>query len=200
VRITSVEFVTSAGSERECPDGPLAEIGVSGRSNVGKSSLLNSLLARRDLANVSKTPGRTQRLNYFLVNQAFHLVDLPGYGYADAPASARDRWSAMMQGYLRRRRQLVGLVQLVDARHLPSKDDHEMVQWLRDEQMPFCLVPTKMDKLGPNAGQQSVRRIVADLDLPPTQPVVPWSSTAALGRSALLAWIGQTLEATAAGG
>ena len=117
MKIDSVEFVMSAGTAPECPPGARAEIAMSGRSNVGKSSLLNSLFRRKGLAMVSNTPGKTQRLNYFLVNDRFHVVDLPGYGYAQASGAARNRWGQMMQDYLRGRQQLVAVIQLVDSRH-----------------------------------------------------------------------------------
>jgi GTP-binding protein len=193
VKIESVQFVTSAGSLAECPNGARPEIAVSGRSNVGKSSLLNSLLGRRTLARVSATPGKTQRLNYFLVNERFHLVDLPGYGYARAPAEVLAGWRRMMQGYLRGRRQLTAVVQLVDARHAPSGEDRDMVQWLRDERLPFCLVPTKMDKLRQGERNPALARIAAELDLPAEQPMVPYSSHTREGRDALLDWIANTL-------
>jgi GTP-binding protein len=195
LKIDSVGFVMSAGSAQECPPGSQVEIAVSGRSNVGKSSLLNSLFGRKDLVKVSSTPGKTQRLNYLLVNERFHVVDLPGYGFAKAPASLRDRWRRMMQGYLRTRRQLVAIIQLVDSRHVPSREDREMVQWLRDEQLPFCLVATKMDKLRQGERQAALRAIAGALELPGTQPLVPYSSHTGEGRDALLAWIGQALDA-----
>jgi GTP-binding protein len=194
VKIQSVDFVLSAGDLRECPNRPLPEIAVSGRSNVGKSSLLNTLLDRRKLALVSATPGKTQRLNYFLVNERFHVVDLPGYGYARAPEGVRDEWRRMMQGYLRFRKQLAGVVQLVDARHPPSREDVEMVQWLREEKLPFCLVPTKMDKLRQGERKPALTRLVAALRLPGDQPVVPFSSHTGEGREALLAWLADTVE------
>jgi len=172
---------------------------VSGRSNVGKSSLLNSLLGRKDLVKVSATPGKTQRLNYFLVNDQFHLVDLPGYGYAKAPESERNQWRRMMQEYLRTRRQLVAVIQLVDSRHVPSRDDREMVQWLLGESMPFCLVMTKSDKLRQSERQPAQRAIVGALDMPRTQPLVPHSSNTGEGRLALLAWIRETLETAGEG-
>lgn len=193
MNIDSVGFVMSAGGVPECPTGTRAEIAMSGRSNVGKSSLLNSLLGHKRLAKVSNTPGKTQRLNYFLVNDRFHVVDLPGYGYARAPGSARNQWSQMMQGYLRTRRQLVAVIQLVDSRHAPSCEDREMVQWLREAQMPFCLVATKIDKLGQSKRQSALRAIAGALELPETQPFVPYSSHTGEGRGALLEWVEHAL-------
>jgi GTP-binding protein len=198
VRIGSVRFVISAGNASECPAGTRAEIALSGRSNVGKSSLLNSVLGSKGLALVSSTPGKTQRLNYFLVNDQFHIVDLPGYGYAKAPGSVRDQWREMMQEYLRTRRQLVAVVQLVDSRHAPSREDREMVQWLRGEEMPFCLVATKTDKLRPSERQRALRVIATDLELPATQPLVPHSSHTGEGHRELLAWIEHALDTVSA--
>lgn len=195
MKIESVSYVLSAGNARECPEGNLAEIALSGRSNVGKSSLVNSLIGRRALARVSNRPGKTQRLEYYIVNGRFHLVDLPGYGFAQAPAAARNRWSRMMQEYLRTRRQLAGVVQLVDSRHDPSREDREMVQWLREERMPFCLVVTKCDKLAPTKREPAARALAASLELPATQPVVAYSSETGDGRPALLAWIAGAVDA-----
>jgi len=195
VKIDTVEFVLSAGNTRECPDGPRLEIAVSGRSNVGKSSLLNSLFGRRKLVQVSGTPGKTQRLNYFLVNERFHVVDLPGYGFAQAPMDVRKQWGRMMQGYLRTREQLVAVIQLVDSRHEPSREDREMVTWLRDEHMPFCLVATKMDKLGTSKWQPALQSIAKVLELPATQAMIAYSSETGDGRGALLAWVGHVLDA-----
>lgn len=195
MKIESVSYVLSAGNARECPAGDLAEIAVSGRSNVGKSSLLNSVFGRRSLARVSGRPGKTQRLEYYLVNGRFHLVDLPGYGFAHAPAAARNRWSRMMQEYLRTRRQLAGVIQLLDSRHDPSREDREMVQWLREERMPFCLVATKTDKLAPTKRLPAARALAASLELPATQAVVAHSSETGDGRPALLAWIAEAVEA-----
>lgn len=195
MHIESVEYVRSAGRLAECPAARQPEIAVSGRSNVGKSSLLNSLLGRRELARVSATPGKTQRLHFFLVNGSFHLVDLPGYGYAKAPAGVQRAWRGMMQEYLTARRQLCGVVQLVDARHLPSKEDREMIRWLADEKLAFCLVPTKMDKLRQGERLAALRRILAALQLPGDQPVVPYSSTTGEGRASLLDWIARTAAA-----
>ena len=195
MRIDTVEFVLSAGNASECPAGPEFEIAVSGRSNVGKSSLMNSVFARKSMVQVSGTPGKTQRLNYFLVNGQFHVVDLPGYGYAKAPVSTRIQWGRMMQQYLRTREQLIAVVQLVDCRHEPSREDREMVQWLRDEHMPFCLVATKVDKLATTKRQPAVQALAKQLELPATQATVAYSSENGEGRPALLAWIGRVLAA-----
>ncbi|NOT32959.1 MAG: YihA family ribosome biogenesis GTP-binding protein [Candidatus Eisenbacteria bacterium] len=195
MKINSVEFVMSAGNARECPEGALPEIAVSGRSNVGKSSLMNSLFGRKDLVMVSATPGKTQRLNYFLVNEKFHIVDLPGYGFAKAPPKVREQWARMMQEFLRTRRQLVAMIQLVDVRHDPSREDREMVRWLLDERMPFCLVATKTDKLASSKREPAMRAIATTLELPADQPMVGYSSHAGEGRPALLAWVGQALSA-----
>jgi len=195
VKINSAEFVISAGKATECPKGPRPEIAVSGRSNVGKSSLLNAVFGRKGLVKVSSTPGKTQRLNYFLVNDRFHVVDLPGYGFAQAPDSVRAQWRAMMQEYLRTRQQLVGIVQLVDSRHEPSREDREMVKWLRGEQLPFCLVASKIDKLGQSKRAAALRAIIDALQVPATQTLIPHSSETGEGRVALLAWMDATLEA-----
>lgn len=195
MKVASAEFVLSASRAIECPKGPRAEIAVSGRSNVGKSSLLNSVLGRRKLAKVSDTPGKTQLLNYFLINDRFHLVDLPGYGYAKAPEALRDQWRTMMQGYLRTRKQLVGIVQLIDCRHEPSREDREMVKWLMIEQLPFCLVASKIDKLSSTKRAPACRMIVNTLGVPPDQALIPYSSETGEGRTELLAWMDQTITA-----
>jgi GTP-binding protein len=194
VKIESVGFVLSAGGAAECPEDGLVEIAVSGRSNVGKSSLLNSLFGRKGIAKVSGTPGKTQRLNYFLVNERFYVVDLPGYGFAQASAKARNQWSRMMQEYLQTRRELAAVVQLVDSRHEPSREDREMVRWLRDEHMPFCLVATKADKLAPTKRAPALRSLARALELPETHPAVAYSSETGDGRTALLSWIGQAVD------
>ena len=197
MRIESVEFVCSAGSVVECPAGSLPEVAVSGRSNVGKSSLLNHLVGKRRLAQVSKTPGKTQRLHFFLVNGKFHLVDLPGYGYARVPESVQRDWRVMMQGYLRQRRQLVGVLQLVDSRHPPSRQDCEMVEWLLAEKLAFCLVTTKTDKLQAGERRQALAGIARDLRVPAALPFVPFSSQSREGVKELGAWLAQTLESAA---
>jgi GTP-binding protein len=199
VKVETVEFVLSAARTSECPADPLPEIAVSGRSNVGKSSLLNMLFRRRGLAKTSGTPGKTQNLNYYLVNGRFHLVDLPGYGYARAPVDERNRWGRMMQGYLRTRPQLVGVVQLVDCRHEPSREDREMVAWLRDERVPYCLVATKVDKLGRGARADAARTIATALGPYDPRAVLQSSGETGEGREAILGWVAELLAAVKEG-
>lgn len=195
LRIESVQFAGSAAHYEECPRDPAPEIAVSGRSNVGKSSLLNNLLGRRGLARVSRTPGKTQLLNFFCINERFHIVDLPGYGFARVPDTVVRRWRQTMQGYLRQRNQLCGVIQLIDCRHAPSEQDREMIEWLLAERLPFCLVPTKMDKLKRGERHGALARIVRALELPPDLPLIPYSSVNGEGRPELLAWLDSTWRA-----
>src|SRR5687768_13027673 len=128
------------------PTSELPEIAFSGRSNVGKSSLLNKLVRRKALARVSSTPGKTREINFFRVNDAFHLVDLPGYGYARVSKAAREAWRPLIEGYLQTSEQLRGVVQLIDARHPPSNDDLHMLDFLASVGVPTVVVATKVDK------------------------------------------------------
>lgn len=195
MRIESVSLVCSAATAADLPVGALPEVAVSGRSNVGKSSLLNNLLGRKDLARVSRTPGKTQLLHFFRVNESFHVVDLPGYGYAEVPEEVLRRWRSTMQQYLQQRRQLLGVIQLVDCRHAPSPLDRDMIAWLLAEKLAFCLVPTKMDKLKRGERRAALARLLQTLDLPADLPLVPYSSRTGEGRDALLAWLTTTLRA-----
>jgi GTP-binding protein len=141
------EFVKSAATLADCPPPDRPEIALSGRSNVGKSSLLNRLLGGRGLARTSRTPGKTRLLNYFAVDGTLYLVDLPGYGFARVNRGEQDRWRRMVDAYLRGRETLRGAVQLVDARHPPSEGDRAMAAWFEQVRLPFVVALTKADKL-----------------------------------------------------
>ncbi|MFQ6110443.1 MAG: ribosome biogenesis GTP-binding protein YihA/YsxC [Nitrospinota bacterium] len=147
MRVLSAEFAGSATGPRGFPKGSLPELAFAGRSNVGKSSLINSLLGRRGLAKTSSTPGKTRCLNFFLINRAFFFVDLPGYGYAGVPLPVRARWRAIVEGYLSKRRQLRGVVLLLDIRRGVTEGDERLIAWLSKERLPFLPVATKADKL-----------------------------------------------------
>jgi GTP-binding protein len=150
MKISSAEFVLSAFAESQWPRGGLPEVAFLGRSNVGKSSLINSLLNVRGLARTSNTPGRTQALNFFLINRRFHFVDLPGYGYARVPRDVRESWGQLVTGYLAKREPLVLSIQIVDSRHEPTSLDLQLREWLLAEGKPFLTVATKSDKLSQN--------------------------------------------------
>jgi len=158
MKITSAEFLKSALKESDWPQDAVPEIAFLGRSNVGKSSLINSLLGVRGLARTSSTPGRTQVLNFFLINHRFRFVDLPGYGYARAPRVLKAEWSAAAEEYLAKREQLVLSIHIVDSRHEPSKQDLQLHEWLMHDQKPHLIVATKADKLSKNELVQSLNR------------------------------------------
>ena len=165
MRVTSVKFVTSATQPADYPRAPLPEVAFAGRSNVGKSSLMNAILGRRGLVHTSKTPGRTQSINFFAVNERLHLVDLPGYGYAKVPKKVRATWGPMVERYFTSRVQLRGVVQLVDARHDPTALDRDLLEWLGELELPHLLVATKADKLSAGALAKQAKGIREALGL-----------------------------------
>lgn len=179
MRITSATFEKSAFKEADWPRDNLPEIAFLGRSNVGKSSFLNSLLAVRGLARTSSTPGRTQALNFFLINEKFRFVDLPGYGFARAPKSVKQQWSAAATDYLAKRKQLVLAVHLIDARHEPTARDLQLHQWLNHDQKPHVIVATKSDKLSNNELTRSIARAKQTLR---TSDILVYSSVTRRGR------------------
>jgi GTP-binding protein len=159
MKITSAEFLKSSFQATDWPPGALPEIAFMGRSNVGKSSLINSLLAVRGLARTSSTPGRTQALNFFLINKRFRFVDLPGFGYARVPKAIKSTWGEMVTSYLAKRQQLVLSIHIVDSRHEPTKLDLQLHEWLEHSAKPRLVVATKSDKLSNNELKESLRRV-----------------------------------------
>jgi GTP-binding protein len=148
--IQNTYFVAGATGLGNCPDSAWPEIAFVGRSNVGKSSLINTLLNRKGLVRTSSTPGRTQMLNFFAVNEKLHFVDLPGYGFARAPRAVREKWQPMIRTYLSRRENLKAVVWLLDARREPSREDLQFLDWLEEAGRPTIPVVTKVDKLSRN--------------------------------------------------
>jgi len=159
MKITDARFVCGATGPQSYPEELYPEVALAGRSNVGKSSLLNKLVNRRSLARVSKTPGRTQTINFFLVNNGFYLVDLPGYGYAKVPDKVRAAWGPMIEGYLRDRKNLKGVLQLFDVRHPPTAQDLQLFEWFLHFHIPVVVIATRADKVG--RGKRA--KAVADL-------------------------------------
>jgi GTP-binding protein len=166
------------------PETTLPEIAFAGRSNVGKSSLINSLLRRSKAARVSNTPGRTREINFFKINDQFVLVDLPGYGYARVSKGKRAEWKPMIEGYLQGSANLRGIVQLLDVRHDPTDDDLQMLDFLAKVGVPTMVVMTKTDKLNKTQAAERIRTISASLGLEEDQ-VIPFSSVTGLGRDDL---------------
>jgi GTP-binding protein len=166
------------------PDATLPEVAFAGRSNVGKSSLINKLLRRSKAARVSNTPGRTREINFFRVNDQFVLVDLPGYGYAKVSKSKKAEWKPMIEGYLRGREKLRGIVQLLDVRHDPTDEDIQMLDFLSEVGVPTMIVMTKTDKLTKAQAATRIAAIVSSLGLDEEQ-VIPFSAVTGLGRDDL---------------
>jgi GTP-binding protein len=179
MKITSAEFVKSAFSHEHWIDDRRPEIAFLGRSNVGKSSLINSLLQRKGLARTSNTPGRTQSINYFLINDEFYFVDLPGYGYAKVSKSMRSDWGVMAEEYLSQREQLVLCVQLIDSRHDPTRLDLQLNEWLNFNGKPHIVVATKADKLSSNQLPKQLKAIRLALKF---SEVIAYSSETGKGR------------------
>lgn len=150
MKITSAKFVLSATAPNHYPAPDRPEIAFLGRSNVGKSSLINSLLQVRGLARTSSTPGRTQQINFFLIQESFYFVDLPGYGFAKVPLAVREQWGPMIEQYLNERESLTFCILIVDARHEPQRLDKQMHEWLVATRREYCVVATKADKLSKN--------------------------------------------------
>ena len=189
--IKSAEFVISNSRVEKCPTTGLPEYAFIGRSNVGKSSLINMLTARKGLAMTSQKPGKTQLINHFIINEAWYLVDLPGYGYARLGKDSRDSLRRMIEDYVLERKELVLLFVLLDCRHDPQKIDLEFIQWLGEEGVPFALVFTKADKLSKGRLAANVEAYKAKLheeweELP---PIFVTSSEERMGRDELLGYI-----------
>lgn len=179
MKITSAEFVKSAFSHEHWIDDQRPEIAFLGRSNVGKSSLLNSLLQRKGLARTSNTPGRTQSINYFLINDEFYFVDLPGYGYAKVSKSMRSDWGVMAEEYLSQREQLVLCVQLIDSRHEPTRLDLQLNEWLNFNGKRHIAVATKSDKLSRNQLPKQLKAVRMALKF---SEVIAYSAETGKGR------------------
>jgi GTP-binding protein len=179
MKITSAEFIKSAFAEEHWPGEGVPEIAFLGRSNVGKSSLINSLLNVRGLARTSRTPGRTQALNFFLINNRFRFVDLPGYGFARVPRNVRASWGEMATNYLAKRLGLVLSIQIVDSRHEPTTLDLQLNEWLIANAKPRVVIATKSDKLSQNELRKSLERVRRMMD---AERVIAYSATTGRGR------------------
>jgi GTP-binding protein len=193
MKVSSTEFIKSAFDEADWPRDSKPEIAFMGRSNVGKSSLINSLLGVHRLAHTSSTPGRTQSLNFFLINNRFRFVDLPGFGYARVPKSVKLTWDKMVTSYLAKRSQLVLSIHIVDSRHEPTKLDLQLHDWLKQSAKSRFIVATKSDKLSNNELQKNmglVKRVFGE------DSVVAYSARTGRGRDQLWRMIESVLTVT----
>ena len=192
MRVSSIEFTIGAVGKGDLPAAGLPEIAFAGRSNVGKSSLINRLVQRKKLARTSSTPGKTQQLNYYLANEQFYLVDLPGYGFVSGGVGLRSTLGKIVGRYISDRQELRAVLQLIDARHGPTELDLQMIEWLQEVQKPFLLVFTKADKLSRNKLKTQFDRLDSQKSLAGIS-FVPFSAVDGRGKDDILGWIAETL-------
>lgn len=193
MNFNNVEFVISAAAVKDFPGNGLPEIAFAGKSNVGKSSVINRVLQRKNFARVGEKPGKTVHINYFLLDKQCYLVDLPGYGFAKVSQSEKDRWAKLMEAYFAENRIDLG-VMIVDARHAPTNNDITMASWFLNSGCPFVVVANKLDKLKKSEIAPNLARIREDLELPEECPVIPFSAEKGDGRQELVSCICDAAE------
>ena len=184
----NVEFLISAAAPGNFPGNRLPEIAFAGKSNVGKSSVINRLLQRKNFARVGEKPGKTVHINYFVVDKKCYLVDLPGYGYAQVSQAEKERWSKLMEDYFAASRIDLGVF-IVDARHAPTRNDVTMARWFLDSGCPFVVVANKLDKVKKSQIEGNLQTIREDLELPEDCPLIPFSAEKGTGRDELVRFI-----------
>ena len=194
MRIVSAEYIISAPGPKQYPEGEQPEIAFAGRSNVGKSSLINKLLNRKALARTSGSPGKTSLLNFYHINSSFYFVDLPGYGFAKVSKDIKAQWGEMIEGYLLNRPNLKAVVQLIDIRHSPSNDDIEMHEWLKHHGLPTIVAATKADKIPRGKWLKHSHQIKETLNPFPETPLVLFSAETGQGKDELWGILAQLLK------
>ncbi|KPB05500.1 MULTISPECIES: ribosome biogenesis GTP-binding protein YihA/YsxC [unclassified Bacillus (in: firmicutes)] len=182
MKVTQAEIVISAVKPEQYPSELLPEFALAGRSNVGKSSFINKMINRKNLARTSSKPGKTQTLNFYLINEMLHFVDVPGYGFAKVPKSERDAWGRMMETYLTSREQLRAVLQIVDLRHPPSKDDVTMYEYLKHYELPVVVIATKADKIPKGKWQKHLKVIRETLGMDKEDELILFSSETGQGK------------------
>ncbi len=184
--IKSAELETVCGITSVLPDNPFPEVAFAGKSNVGKSSLINALMQRKSLARTSSQPGKTQTINYYLINKDRYLVDLPGYGYAKAGATTVEKWGRMIEGYLHTSRQLKAVFLLIDIRHDPGANDRQMYEWICHNGFEPVIICTKSDKIKRSQLQKQLKLIKTGLQVRPGTVVIPFSAQTKAGRDDIM--------------
>ncbi len=182
MKINSAEIIISAVSPKQYPQDALPEIALAGRSNVGKSSFINKMLNRKNLARTSSKPGKTQTLNFFKINEEFFFVDVPGYGFARVSKTEKEKWGKMIEEYFVGRKELKAVVQLVDLRHPPTKDDKNMYDFLKYYQIPIIIMATKADKITKGQWQKHIKIVKQTLELQEGDTIVLFSSETGQGK------------------
>lgn len=185
MNLHNVEFLISAASNRDFPKNRLPEIAFAGKSNVGKSSVINRVLNRKNFARVGEKPGKTIHVNYFTIDQKCYFVDLPGYGYAKVSQAEKDRWGKLMESYFAADRIDLGIL-IVDARHAPTNNDITMARWFLDSGCPFVVVANKLDKLKKSEIAPNMQTIRQDLELHDGCEIIPFSAEKGIGRDELI--------------
>lgn len=194
MEFVDAKLLVTAVKYEQYPPNDLPEIALVGRSNVGKSSLINCLVNRKNLARTSSTPGKTATINFYDVGGRFRIVDLPGYGYAKVSKSEKDKWAGMIENYLSRRENLVQVIQLVDARHKPTADDKMMFDWICQYNYEPFVIATKLDKLKKSQIEGNLTQIYENLNLSDESVLIPFSSETREGRDAVLELIDYVLD------
>ena len=185
MNFNNVTFLISAATPKDFPRDRLPEIAFAGKSNVGKSSVINRVLNRKNFARVGDKPGKTIHVNYFTIDQKCYFVDLPGYGYAKVSQAEKDRWGKLMEDYFAAGRIDLGVL-IVDARHAPTNNDITMANWFLESQCPFVVVANKLDKIKKSEIEPSLETIRHDLELPETSTVIPFSAEKGTGKDELV--------------
>lgn len=186
INLQNAEFIRSAVKRSDFPQNSMVQVAFAGRSNVGKSSVINRLLNRKNFARVGAMPGKTIHINYFLIDKVFYLVDLPGYGYAQVSKGERDRWGRLMEEYFADPDQMTMGVMIVDSRHKPTADDCTMARWYKEAGRPFIVVANKLDKLKKKEIEPNLTQIRQTLELGDDVKLIPFSAEKGTGRQELL--------------
>ncbi|RLL47947.1 YihA family ribosome biogenesis GTP-binding protein [Oceanobacillus piezotolerans] len=191
MKVTDAEIVISAVSQKQYPSEGLPEIALAGRSNVGKSSFINKLINRKNLARTSSKPGKTQTLNFYKINNMFYFVDVPGYGYAKVSKKEREKWGTMMEEYFQTRDTLRTVLLITDIRHEPTRDDIQMYEFLKHYELPVMVVATKLDKVPKSKRAKHIKRTKDTLQMSKDDVILPFSSETAEGKDEAWGYIKQ---------
>ncbi|EGP7362736.1 YihA family ribosome biogenesis GTP-binding protein [Listeria monocytogenes] len=192
--VNNVELIISAARPEQYPETDLPEYALAGRSNVGKSSFINTMIRRKSMARISQKPGKTQTLNFYKIEEALFFVDVPGYGFAKVSKTEREKWGVMIETYITSREQLRGVIQIVDLRHKPTEDDRMMYEFLKYYDIPVIVIATKADKIPRSKWQKNAKIVRETLDFDPDDKFVLFSSETKMGKDEAWQFIKEGME------